>query len=161
MMGDAIRRKYRFMSALWPTYVDRELPLTKTQRKAIHRDAWRMWMKNRWNLLLYLTLPIAYIILLVPVRDLAGQAAVVIGISGIGHRIVRVMAMIGLTLVLFVLGGVVFQRYRFAPLVYEAVRRSGYDVCHKCGYWLRDLKEDSTRCPECGTTRRPMPTISD
>jgi hypothetical protein len=37
------------------------------------------------------------------------------------------------------------------------VRKRGYEVCLKCGYWLRELPEDEDRCPECGAKRRSMP----
>jgi hypothetical protein len=31
------------MSSIWPEYIHRDLPLTKRERKVIHRDAWSMW----------------------------------------------------------------------------------------------------------------------
>ncbi len=30
------------MSWVWPEYINRDLPLARQQRKAIHRDAWRL-----------------------------------------------------------------------------------------------------------------------
>ena len=138
---------------LWPTYLDRELPLTRAQRKAIHREAWRLWMRRRWNFLLYLTLPCGYLVLLTVVRDLAGEAALAMGIDGLGYRLVRAAAIVAWTIACFVMGGVVFQRWRFAPLVWEVTRRHGHDVCGRCGYWLRDLPDDVQRCPECGAAR--------
>ncbi len=49
------------MSWVWPEYVSRDLPLTKQERKAIHRDAWKLWWANKWNFALYLTLPAFYL----------------------------------------------------------------------------------------------------
>lgn len=40
---------------------------------------------------------------------------------------------------------------------YKALCDMGYDMCLKCGYWLRGLAEDVTNCPECGAKREPMP----
>ncbi len=38
---------------------------------------------------------------------------------------------------------------------FEALREMGYDVCLKCGYWLRGLGDEVKRCPECGWRREP------
>ena len=40
----------------------------------------------------------------------------------------------------------------------EAMRRRGFELCPECGYWLKGLGDDSTRCPECGSPRTEMPT---
>ncbi len=34
-----------------------------------------------------------------------------------------------------------------------AMRRHGFDLCTRCGYWLKGLGEEQTRCPECGAPR--------
>jgi rubrerythrin len=38
----------------------------------------------------------------------------------------------------------------------EAMARRGFEICPSCGYWLKGLREDSTRCPECGAQRLTM-----
>jgi len=38
-----------------------------------------------------------------------------------------------------------------------AMRRHGFDLCSRCGYWLKGLDHDQGRCPECGETRRASP----
>ncbi len=43
------------------------------------------------------------------------------------------------------------------PEHYYRIRLEGFDVCLKCGYWLRGLDDETTNCPECGTKREPMP----
>ena len=35
------------------------------------------------------------------------------------------------------------------------MRRRGFDLCTRCGYWLKGLGPDQTRCPECGAYKRP------
>jgi hypothetical protein len=139
---------------IWPSYVDPHLPVTKEDRKAIHREAWRLWAGNKWNIALYLCLPLAYVLGIPLVRDVAGMAAALLGAGGLAIRLSRAAALVLLTVACFVIGGVVLQRYRFAPLVYRATHRRGFDVCLKCGYWLRALPQGE-RCPECGAERGP------
>ena len=45
------------------------------------------------------------------------------------------------------------QHFRFAPHYRLAVRQLGYDVCVRCGYWLRGLDKSIKECPECGFER--------
>lgn len=40
---------------------------------------------------------------------------------------------------------------------YHRIRLEGFDVCLKCGYWLRGLGDEITNCPECGAKREAMP----
>ena len=44
-------------------------------------------------------------------------------------------------------------KYTWRPLVCAELRVMGFDVCEKCGYWLRGLGEDVQQCPECGAER--------
>jgi hypothetical protein len=41
--------------------------------------------------------------------------------------------------------------------VREAMGRRGFELCPSCGYWLKGLGAGSTRCPECGAAREPVP----
>ena len=43
------------------------------------------------------------------------------------------------------------------PEHYHRIRLEGFDICLKCGYWLRGLGDEIRNCPECGTKREPMP----
>ncbi len=45
-------------------------------------------------------------------------------------------------------------RLSWKPRVNAALRELGYDVCRRCGYWLRGLSDTVDRCPECGHDRR-------
>ena len=38
-----------------------------------------------------------------------------------------------------------------------ALREMGYELCARCGYWLRGLGDDVKNCPECGAQCEPMP----
>jgi DNA-directed RNA polymerase subunit RPC12/RpoP len=145
------------VSWILPEFVNRDLPLSKPERKAIHREAWRLWMANKWNVALYLILPASYLIGMNFVSDLGGRLGGLVGATGLAHKLFRAGAPAVFLVLCFVLGGAVLQRYRFAPCVYRATRKHGYDVCVKCGYWLRGLGDDIERCPECGTRRETMP----
>ena len=47
-------------------------------------------------------------------------------------------------------------RIAWKPRVNAALRELGYDVCSRCGYWLRGLNDDVGHCPECGSERDLM-----
>jgi hypothetical protein len=144
------------MSWIWPEYVDRELPLTRQERRAIHSDAWRLWWADKRNIALYLTLPALYLLTVPFASDVGGGVAKLVGAGGLIHKLLRAASPVVLFVVCFVLGGAVLQRLRFAPCVYQAIRQHGCDVCGKCGYWLKGLGEDVTRCPECGAPREAI-----
>ncbi|UCD76601.1 MAG: hypothetical protein JSV91_06685 [Phycisphaerales bacterium] len=38
----------------------------------------------------------------------------------------------------------------FVRSIRLTLRDMGYEICVRCGYWLRGLGDDLTRCPECG-----------
>ena len=40
--------------------------------------------------------------------------------------------------------------------VRRAMRDHGYDLCIGCGYELRGLGDEITKCPECGATRESV-----
>ncbi|MHC4948785.1 MAG: hypothetical protein ACYTG1_11070 [Planctomycetota bacterium] len=141
------------MSRLWPQFVDRELGLSRQQRKAIHREAWRLWARDKKNILLYLTLPVVYIVAVPFASDVGGALAHMVGVGGTVHLLVRAASPVLLAAACFVLGGAILQRYRFAPCVYRATRQQGYDVCARCGFWLRGLPDEVATCPECGADR--------
>jgi hypothetical protein len=145
------------VSWLWPDYVNRELQLSRRDAVAVHRDAWKLWWANKWNLLLYLLLPATFLVLAPFAADVGGRIAAYIGFGGPVYKACRAVSPFVLTVAYFIAGGVILQRVRFAPCVYQSLRRHGYDVCVKCGYWLKGLGADSPCCPECGTQRDSMP----
>lgn len=142
------------MSWIWPEYINRELSLTKQERKAIHRDAWKLWQVNKWNTVLFLALPVFYLLTVFFIGDVIGWVATFIGASGLIHKLFRAGAPFALFVICFVVGGAVLQRSRFAPCIHRATRQHGHDVCPKCGYWLKGLGAEIPRCPECGCAWR-------
>lgn len=138
------------MSLLWPQYYDPALPLTPKQVRQVRKRAWELWRKRRSNYLLYTAITFG--------ASLAMQAWVRWIISG-RTSVLTWYAIASFLLVVAVpsLAIVMLQRSRFGPQVRGAVREIGYEVCEKCGYWLRGLDRDVTKCPECGSRRQPMP----
>lgn len=145
------------MSWIWPDYINRDLPLNAPARKAIHRKAWKLWWANGWNLTLHLAYCLVCVLALLGAADFGGRLAGCLGIGGLAHKLTRVGALVGVWVLSAILLRAVLGRCRFAPCVYEATRRHGYEVCARCGYWLKGLANDVARCPECGARRTPMP----
>lgn len=145
------------MSWIWPDFIDQDLRLTKRERKEIHRDAWRLWWANKWNMALYMTLPAFYLLTIFFASDVGGRVATLIGAGGLIQQLFRAGAPVALFVFCFVVGGAIMQRSRFAPCVYRATRQRGYDICADCGYWLRGLNDEINRCPECGKAREAVP----
>jgi hypothetical protein len=141
------------MSWLWPEFINKDLVIGRQERKAIHRDAWKVWFQNRRNLVFYLVVPAVYLLAAPHASDWGGRIAGLVGVTGWAHKLFRAAGPVFLLLVCFVLEGAVLHRARFAPCVYLAARRRGHDLCGHCGYWLRGLGEDISRCPECGAQR--------
>jgi len=141
------------MSWLWPEYVDRDLQLSREQRKAVHRDAWKLWTRDKKNIALYLMVPIVYLTVVPFASDLGGRFASLLGVTGTLHVIARAAAPVLLAVGCFVFGGSVLQRFRFGPCVYQALQQHDHDVCARCGFWLRGLPTEVEKCPECGEAR--------
>lgn len=67
----------------------------------------------------------------------------VIGASAVSLAVV----LAGFALGHWLLWGLLLRAFR------GAMREIGRDVCTECGYWLRGLDDEVTRCPECGGAR--------
>ncbi|MGD8454515.1 MAG: hypothetical protein PVJ57_22090 [Phycisphaerae bacterium] len=143
------------MSWIWPDYIHPGLPLSRGERVAIHRAAWRLWWSDKWNLALHLLVCAGCTVALLNAADLGGRAAGALGIGGILYKVCRAGSLLLVLISAVIIIRAVLGRCRFAPYIYEAIRRQGYDVCTKCGYWLKGLHDDVDRCPECGAERPP------
>jgi len=143
------------MSWFWPNFINPDLGLSLHDRKAIHRAAWKLWWKDKRNVLVYSLLPASYLFLVLFADDLVDAVAAALGAGSVTQRLLRAAAPAFWAVAIFVAGGAVLQRIRFAPCVYRATRDRGHDVCLGCGYWLRGLGSEAARCPECGTPLEP------
>jgi len=137
------------MSFLAPDYYDRELPLTKEDRKEVRRQTWKRWFAQRVNLSLY-------IVVIVAVNVIAESAWRAFK-RGVGQPAWWHWVIAGLLIVIVLYATLLLlQRWRFAPLARRVVREQGFNICLKCGRWLKDSPRDATTCPRCGA---PMESV--
>ena len=55
----------------------------------------------------------------------------------------------------------IYIRIHRKEIILAMVRR-GFDLCHRCGYWLKGLGTDTKQCPECGAAREfSQPDVTD
>lgn len=133
---------------LHPPLIDPAIPIDARGRRTIRRAAWRRWNEN-------------------PVKGISfgllGSAPIFLSAflpAGMLKRELSITALvlIGITFAIYLYAlSLILRRFSYAPCVYAELRARGYDVCPKCGYWLRDLDEATTQCPECGHDREAIP----
>ncbi len=140
------------------TWIDKEtekslrekVPLPREELAEIHHEAVRRWRNDRrfrW--------------VLVPLTA-AGPAAFFFGraVFPTGWGITAwqagsfVLAMVLMVAGMFALFGLLRPRYDHH--LRRVVRDRGYEMCLRCGYWLEELSDDMTQCPECGVKRDPV-----
>ena len=135
-------------------YADPALPLSFWKRQKL---AWRpipIWKLpkavSRTRLLFALGIVLPGIVFL-PLFNIAA-AEVAFSLTGVGLFV---------PLLLFVpivwTWGCLLYGLVSRPEHYHRIRLEGFDICLKCGYWLRGLGDEITNCPECGTMREAMP----
>lgn len=133
---------------LLPPLIDPALPIDARTRRSIQRAAWRKWNENPAKGISFglLTAAPLFLTMLLP----RGMRNTQLGIPA--------LALVALTylIYIFVLAQIL-RRFWYAPYVYAQLRARGYDVCPKCGYWLRDLDQSIAHCPECGRARDAIP----
>ena len=122
-------------------YSDGDLPLSNKERREIRRSAWILWMRGRRNQTLYATLVF-----------LLGVVAAASGWYG-PYKAWQMAIVLMINAGLWVLVFAILRRVSIAPLARRLLRERGIDVCIRCGYWLRGLGKDVTKCPECGWRR--------
>ena len=128
-------------------YVDPQLSLTREERRRVRRRAWEgtrlTGARPRWVDVVSALIPPAVMVLVLlptflsarlPPWSIFPTLFVQVTVSWI------LMALLG--------------RLSWKPRVNAAIGELGYDVCRRCGYWLRGLSDTVERCPECGHERR-------
>ena len=143
-------------------YVDPQLKLSRTERRRVRSMVWKARklpeMRSlppgrrllftegksfRWSDLVIAMIP--------PAVSLVVVLPLVFWTPSTGWSIVpKIILQLTVTWILVALVG----RFAWKPRVHIALRKLGYDVCRRCGYWLRGLKDAEDRCPECGHARQ-------
>ena len=137
-------------------YADPDLPLSFWKRQKV---AWRrvplrtLPVSIRWRRIVFGLGTVLPTIVAVP---LAIKATTVMAsrIGGVGQFIPLLLLLVVPTYWIWTCA-----LYGFVSRTehYHRIRLEGFDICLKCGYWLRGLGDEITNCPECGTKREPMP----
>jgi hypothetical protein len=131
---------------LFNLYIDESIPVDRETKRTIRRSAWRLWNRNPVNGLIF------GIGLLTPIFVfpwISRQLAPVQSWTGIPDFLLTFSLYVVYLLALLIC----MRRWRYAPYVYDELRDRGFDVCLKCGYWLKDLDNTVKNCPECGKER--------
>ena len=129
-------------------YSNGDLPLTNKERREIRRSAWRLWKRDWRNKTLYVT---AHLVFMLAVST----------IVWFDPNFWQTWIFLTICLGLALLGREILERVSVVPLGRRLMRERGIDVCIRCGYWLRDLGKDITKCPECGWQRESTSSQGD
>lgn len=127
--------------------IDPAIPLTRPERKDVHREAWQLWLRKPFNKLLYVLVLVALVMLF---SFLPRWLDSIFGYHA-WYFAVAAAAIYG---VVFAVSFPLLRKYNYAPHVYAELRNRGFDVCARCGYWLKGLANDFPTCPECGAARK-------
>ncbi len=131
-------------------YVDPQMSLNREDRRRVRRRAWKarnVRVKLRWvDLASGMIGPAMMVVVLLPMFLLARFTWWWI--------FPTLLVQLSVSWILIALLG----RIQWKPRVNNALRELGYEVCRRCGYWLRDLSDTVQRCPECGHTREELST---
>jgi hypothetical protein len=148
---------------LWRDYVDPQLSLTPRERKILRERVIQLMFggsneqkKQMRGSSIGTVIPLRWIALLEAFAPSVVMLLMVLPILMFQNRLtwwfwasqVAYMAVIWIVMAFF-------GRYTRRPAVNIALRELGYDVCLRCGYWLRGLGQEIKHCPECGKEREP------
>ena len=138
------------MIKLFSSFVDPAIPLDQATTKEIHRAAWERWQSTPVNMALLM----AAILVPLMLDDLLFSF-----IENLFRTSRLNSYLISFLIYVPYLFGItwLFRHLRYAPCVFAELRDRGYEVCTKCGYWLRDLDQSIAQCPECGRPSDAMP----
>lgn len=137
-------------------YADPDLPLSFWERNKL---AWRhipfrkLPVSLRWRRIVFGLGTGLPSIVAVPLAIMA-TTALESRIGGVGQFIPLLLLLAAPT---FWIWACVVYGLVLRPEHYHRIRLEGFDVCLKCGYWLRGLGEEITNCPECGAKREAEP----
>lgn len=63
---------------------------------------------------------------------------------------------ISVSALVFLLGMAFALRFGYESDLFWLLRMDGYNICPKCGHWLKGMDETSRYCPECGADQSPQ-----
>ncbi len=137
-------------------YSDPDLPLSFWERHKLawrHIPFWKLPVSLRWRRIIFALGTALPVFVVLPLSAVA--------ITAMELRINRGGQFVPLLILpavpAFWIWACVMYGFVLRTEHYHRIRLEGFDVCLKCGYWLRGLEEDVMNCPECGVKREAMP----
>lgn len=137
-------------------YVHTPLPLSEAERREVERLS-NIHAGKRWSFRLKLAL-----------ASVALPVAVIGGGFIATAWVFRFLPNYKYAASIGYLGACAFSCFLYTRLVWgwyrrptrKALRDLGYDICVTCGYWLRELPDETPLCPECGAARERLQLTS-
>lgn len=124
-------------------YVDPQLPLTREQRRNVWHAARSVGTTRLTRLsLAHAAIPGVFLFCTHMLTSALFPGRIMMVVLGL---------VIGTTLTWIAMTFV--GHWVWKPHVNKALREMGFDVCFRCGYWLRGLDSSTVKCPECGVKR--------
>lgn len=137
---------------LWGNYIEPEWKLSRAESREVHRIVKKRYVRpvalfgltGTWLVIIYGSAWLLH-------GPVAG------GMARLGLQY-PTSWLVGMVLILLPLMVVAIWSFRwvYTRPVRMAMRELGYDVCPRCGYWLRGLDSEVARCPECGAERKAI-----
>ena len=143
-------------------YVDPQLNLSREERRRVRRLAWKTRnlrevpapRLGRRSLLMRLTggRPFRWVDLMSALVPSTAMLLVLLPRFLPMHFTVSIIPTLVVQMTVTWILIALLGRISWKPKVNSALRQLGYDVCRRCGYWLRGLSDAVDRCPECAVT---------
>lgn len=128
-------------------YAPPDLKLSRAQKREARQRTWRLYRTTISSLAICLgtatLLGVVYggVIMLIDAVYLGRLYPIVV--------VFGPLVVVALTWMAIAFAG----RWIYGKAHYQALRDMGFDVCMRCGYWLRGLPATAPQCPECGALR--------
>lgn len=130
---------------------DSRFNLSNRDKRLLVRRASNLWFKQPLNIAIYICFTIVWMGLMFFLPDL-------LEFLGLDTTVVSLIIWLVIYPLMFVAFYYFFYHFRLMKHIYHELRVLGLNVCSDCGYNLIELPESESKCPECGTTRSPLPT---
>ena len=127
-------------------YLEPQWSLDAAQRREVHRIAHRKYLSR--TTLFGLT-AVWLVAILVSLKLFQSALGVSLAMFGLGRVAAEFLSHAFIVVPLIVAGSWTFRFVYLRP-IRRAMRDLGYNVCLKCGYWLKGLDDRTPSCPECG-----------
>ncbi len=136
--------------------IPRELNLTRTQRRQVRQRTLRRLLANPRDLLRFYGTTLLPPLMFLAIIGLVVAFGIEWGwmLDPANPRTGLLVALLSggkfAALPILLVSAFIAHRRYYRPHVYAALRDMNFEVCTSCGYLLRGLDAQTTKCPECG-----------